>query len=179
MLGNYNKLRIITIKKQINMSDKIKELKVGDTAPDFKLKDQNGVEHSISSYFGKQVLLYFYPKDDTAGCTKEACEIRDNFSVFKKLGLVILGVSADSVNSHKKFSKKYDLPFPLLADESKEVIKMYGAWGKKKFMGTEYEGIKRMSFLIDIKGEIEKIYAEVKPTEHATEVISDIKTKDN
>ena len=150
------------------------ELKIGDKAPDFKLKDQKGIEHVLSSYVGKSVLLYFYPKDSTPGCTKEACEIRDNFPAFKKLGLVVLGVSADSVESHEKFSEKYSLPFPLLADENKEVVKMYGVWGKKKFMGKEYEGIKRVSFLIDTKGYIEKIYQEVKPAEHATEVLHDM-----
>ena len=122
-------------------------LKIGEAAPDFKLNDQQNKEHSLSAYLGRYVLLYFYPKDDTPGCTKEACEMRDNFNAFKKLDTVILGVSVDSVNSHDKFSKKYDLPFPLLADENKEVVKMYGVWGKKKFMGREYEGIKRTSFL--------------------------------
>jgi peroxiredoxin Q/BCP len=150
------------------------KLKIGDKAPDFKLKDQTGKEHSLASYSGKSVLLYFYPKDDTPGCTKEACEIRDNFSVFKKLKLVIIGVSADSVNSHKKFSEKYNLPFILLADENKKVVKIYGAWERKKFMGREYYGIKRISFLIDPKGNIEKIYENVVPANHAKEVISDI-----
>ena len=148
------------------------ELKIGDKAPDFQLKDQDGIEHSLSSYLGKSILLYFYPKDSTPGCTTEACEIRDNYSVFKKMDMVVLGVSADSVASHSKFSKKFKLPFPILADESKAVVKMYGVWGKKKFMGREYDGIKRMSFLIDASGKIEKIYKEVKPAEHAKEVIS-------
>ena len=156
------------------MAEDVTKLKVGDIAPDFKLKDQKGDDHTLSSYLGKQILLYFYPKDSTPGCTKEACEIRNNFSTFEKMKLVILGVSADSVGSHEKFASKYNLPFPLLADENRKVVKMYGVWGKKKFMGREYEGIKRMSFLIDAKGKIEKIYEEVKPAEHAKEVISDL-----
>ena len=126
---------------------------------------------------GQSVLLYFYPKDDTPGCTKEACEIRDNFPSFKKLKLLILGVSADSVKSHDNFVKKYKLPFMILADEDKVVVKKYGVWGKKNFMGKEYMGIKRTSFLIDSKGRIEKIYEQVQPAEHATEVISDVKNK--
>lgn len=153
------------------------KLKVGDKAPDFELEDQKGITHKLSTYLGQSVLLYFYPKDDTPGCTKEACEIRDNFSSFEKLGLVILGISSDSVKSHSKFSEKYNLPFIILSDENKEVIKKYGVWGKKQFMGKEYMGIKRTSFLIDSKGKIEKIYAQVQPSEHATEVISDVKNK--
>ena len=153
------------------------KMRVGDQAPDFELSDQMGKVHKLSDYLGESVLLYFYPKDDTPGCTKEACEIRDNFTAFKKLGLKILGVSADSVKSHNNFSEKYSLPFSILSDVNKEVIKEYGVWGKKKFMGKEYEGIKRTSFLVDAKGKIEKIYEEVKPAEHAKEVILDIKNK--
>ena len=152
-------------------------MRVGDQAPDFELSDQMGKVHKLSDYLGESILLYFYPKDDTPGCTKEACEIRDNFTDFKKLGLKILGVSADSVKSHNNFSEKYSLPFSILSDVNKEVIKEYGVWGKKKFMGKEYEGIKRTSFLVDAEGKIEKIYEEVKPAEHAKEVILDIKNK--
>ncbi len=153
------------------------KLNVGDKAPEFKLSDQNGVEHKLSDYKGKYVLLYFYPKDDTPGCTKEACEIRDNFSAFSKMKTVVLGISADSQNSHKKFSDKYSLPFPILSDESKKVLKEYGAWGKKKFMGREYDGIFRISFLINPKGKIEKIYNIVKPPKHAKEVLGDLNSK--
>ena len=135
-------------------------LRVGDKAPDFSLQDQNGTNHKLSDYSGKQVLLYFYPKDDTPGCTTEACEIRDNFDAFKKLNIIVLGVSADSVESHEKFAGKYDLPFTLLSDKDKTVINAYGV-------------IKRTSFLIDKKGKIEKIYENVKPAEHAKEVIKD------
>lgn len=149
-------------------------LKVGDKAPLFSLPDQNGTVHSLSEYKGKKVLLYLYPKDDTPGCTTEACEFRDGYDAFKKLGLVILGMNKDSVKSHKKFGDKFSLPFPLLSDESTDVIKSYGAWRKKKFMGREYMGIERMSFLIDEEGKIAKIYEAVKPPLHANEVKEDI-----
>lgn len=150
-------------------------LQLGQPAPTFSLLDQNEKKHTLESYIGKKVLLYFYPKDDTPDCTTEACEFRDNYEALKKLGLVILGMSADSVTSHKKFAEKFSLPFPLLSDESKEVCEAYGVWGKKKFMGREYMGISRTSFLIDEKGIISKIYEEVKPKEHVGEVNNDIK----
>ena len=150
-------------------------LKVGMKAPEFNLPDQEGKMHSLKDLKGKFVLLYFYPKDDTPGCTKEACTIRDNYSAFKKMDLVVLGVSADSPKSHAKFADKYKLPFPLLADEKKEVIEAYGVWAKKKFMGREYMGILRNSFLIGPDGKIAKIYEGVKPAEHAEEVLTDTK----
>ncbi|MBI2056258.1 MAG: thioredoxin-dependent thiol peroxidase [Candidatus Sungbacteria bacterium] len=153
------------------------KLTVGMKAPEFSLPDQNGKQHSLADYRGKWILLYFYPKDDTTGCTKEACAIRDNFSGFKDVKTDVLGVSVDSTASHKKFETKYQLPFTLLADEKKEVVKMYGTWGKKKFMGREYMGTKRQSFLIDPKGNIAKIYEEVKPAEHAEEVLGDRRKK--
>src|SRR3989344_3777647 len=136
-------------------------IKVGYKAPGFTLPDQNGKEHTLSDYRGLKVLLYFYPKDDTPGCTKEACTIRDSFKDFEKLGIVVLGVSTDSVKSHKKFAGKYKLPFILLADEGKVVVKKYGAWAKKKFMGREYMGTLRISFLIGKTGKVEKIYKNV------------------
>ena len=145
-------------------------LQPGTKAPAFSLPDQDGKIHSLSDYAGKKVLLYFYPKDDTPGCTTEACEFRDGYEEFQKMGLVVLGVSKDSIKSHKKFAEKFSLPFPLLSDESGEVIRAYGSWGKKKFMGREYEGILRNSFLIDEKGAIAKVYESVKPKEHAEEV---------
>jgi len=151
------------------------KLKIGDKAPQFLLTDQNGKEHRLSDYEGKWVLLYFYPKDDTPGCTKEACTIRDNYSDFKKNKVVVLGVSTDSVTKHKKFEEKYSLPFTLLSDEEKKVVNLYGVWGKKKFMGKEYMGTNRNSFLIDTSQNIVKIYEKVKPTEHAQEVLRDIK----
>ncbi len=148
---------------------------INKKAPDFKLKDQEGKYHKLSTYKGKWVLVYFYPKDDTPGCTKEACLIRDNFPNFQKLGIVVLGISVDSVESHKKFAQKYNLPFTLLSDDKKEVVKKYNVWGKKKFMGREYEGTLRTSFLINPQGKIVKIYENVKPEIHAEEVLTDLK----
>lgn len=150
-------------------------LKIGQKAPTFSLPDQDGNIHTSEQYLGKKVLLYFYPKDDTPGCTTEACNFRDGYEEFQKLGLVILGVSADSVQSHKKFAEKFQLNFPLLADEDKKVCEAYGVWGLKKFMGREYMGIARSSFLIDENGNLEKIYEGVKPPVHAEEVKADIK----
>lgn len=148
---------------------------VGTLAPSFSLLDQDEKEHTLADYKGKWVLLYFYPKDDTPGCTKEACAIRDADPDLSSLGAVVLGVSADTVKSHKKFAEKYNLAFPLLADENKEVVNAYGVWGKKKFMGREYEGILRTSFLIDPEGIIRRVYENVKPEVHATEVLNDLK----
>jgi peroxiredoxin Q/BCP len=152
----------------------MKKLSVGDVAPSFTLEDAGGNTHTLKDYQGKWVLLYFYPKDDTPGCTKEACSIRDSFSLFKKQNAVVLGVSTNTTKSHKKFSEKYHLPFTLLADPGKEVVALYGVWGKKKFMGREYVGTLRNSFLIDPKGKIKKIYEGVKPEKHAEEVLFDL-----
>ncbi len=146
----------------------------GTKAPDFSLQDQNGETHTIKQYKGKKILLYFYPKDDTPGCTTEACNFRDNYEELQKSGLVVLGVSKDCVKSHKKFAEKYELPFPLLSDTTGEVCEAYGVWRKKRFMGREYMGIERMSFLIDEEGKIAKVYEEVKPKEHVGEVKGDI-----
>lgn len=150
-------------------------IKINTQAPTFSLLDQDGTLHTLEQYLGKKVLLYFYPKDDTPGCTTEACNFRDGYKDFAKMGLVVLGVSADSVKSHKKFADKFTLPFPLLSDESHAVCESYGVWGLKKFMGREYMGITRSSFLIDEKGNIEKIYENVKAGEHASEVSGYIK----
>ena len=144
-------------------------------APDFTLPDQEGKERSLKDFQGSWVLLYFYPKDDTTGCTKEACAIRDEFPKFKKMKAVVLGMSADTTASHKKFAEKYHLPFILLSDTLKKVLKKYNVYGKKKFMGREYRGILRTSFLIDPKGRIVKIYEKVKPALHAEEVLGDLK----
>ena len=149
-------------------------LQINQPAPAFSLLDQNEKRHTLASYLGKKVLLYFYPKDDTPGCTTEACSFRDNIKDLESRGLVVLGVSADSVKSHKKFAEKYDLPFPLLSDEDKEVCEAYGVWGKKKFMGKEYMGISRSSFLIDEKGNLLKRYDDVTPKEHVAEITSDL-----
>lgn len=145
-------------------------ISINTKAPDFVLKDQDGNEHSLSMYKGKKVLLYFYPKDDTPGCTVEACSFRDSYEDLKKVGLVVLGVSKDSVRSHAKFAQKYDLPFPLLSDESTNVIQAYGAWRKKKFMGREYMGTERISVMINEEGNVEKIYDTVVPKDHVEEV---------
>jgi len=149
---------------------------VGTRAPDFTLNDQEGVSHTLSDYQGKWVLLYFYPKDDTPGCTIEACTIRDQFKDFSSIGAVVLGVSTDSVESHKKFADAYELPFTLLADEHKEVVGQYGVFGEKKFMGRSYRGTARTSFLIAPEGTIAKVYESVKPAIHAKEVLADLKT---
>jgi thioredoxin-dependent peroxiredoxin len=148
--------------------------KAGNKASDFTLPDQKGKTHRLSDYQGGWVLLYFYPKDDTPGCTKEACAIRDAWPEFKKLGAVVLGVSADSEASHGKFVNKYKLPFTILADTDKVVINAYGVWGPKKFMGRSYGGINRVSFLIDPAGKIAKVYEKVKPEVHAEEVLLDL-----
>ncbi len=147
---------------------------IGSIAPDFALEDQDGVEHTLSQYKGKYVLVYFYPKDDTAGCTKEACTLGEYMPDFSKSDAVILGISADSVKSHKKFAEKYALKFTLLADPEKKAISAYDVWGKKKFMGKEYEGIFRDSFLVAPDGTIAKVYENVKPEKHAAEVLEDL-----
>ena len=146
-------------------------IKEGAAAHEFTLPDQDGKTHSLADYKGKWVLLYFYPKDDTPGCTKEACMIRDAFPDFGKLGIAVLGVSIDPPASHKKFAEKHALPFTLLADTEKKAVHAYGVWGKKKFMGREYEGTLRTSFLIDPEGKVAKVYEDVKPETHADEVL--------
>jgi len=149
-------------------------MELNKKAPDFSLKDQNGDKHSLSDYKGKWILLYFYPHDDTPGCTTEACGIRNNYKEYKKEGIVVLGVSVDSVESHKKFEKKYKLPFTLLSDEAKKVLQMYGVWKEKNIFGKKVEGTVRTSFLINKKGIIKKIYKKVSPVGHAEEVLSDV-----
>jgi peroxiredoxin Q/BCP len=150
-------------------------LKEGTKAPAFNLPDQNGEKHSLSTYKGQWVLVYFYPKDNTPGCTKEACAIRDNFPAFNKLKIKVFGVSKDSVASHLKFAGQYDLPFTLLSDEGLDMLKKYGVWQKKKMAGREYMGIVRISYLIDPKGKVAKVYPKVKPPEHAEQVLEDLK----
>lgn len=150
-------------------------LEIGDTAPDFTLVDDGRKERSISEEKGKWVLIYFYPKDDTPGCTKEACAIRDVYNDFKKLGVTVFGVSKDSVASHIKFKEKYELPFSLLSDESGEMIEQYGAWQEKSMYGKKFMGIVRMSYLVDPEGKIAKVYPKVAPTEHALEILADIR----
>jgi thioredoxin-dependent peroxiredoxin len=145
-------------------------------AQSFTLPDENGKMHNLSDYKDKWVVLYFYPKDDTPGCTKEACNFRDSLAELKKFGAIILGISKDSVASHKKFVEKYHLTFPLLSDESKSTIQAYGAWGKKKFLGKEFEGTLRKTYLISPDGEIKKVYNDVNPTVHATEILADLQS---
>jgi peroxiredoxin Q/BCP len=144
----------------------------GIPAPDFELLDDTNTLRKLSEFRGKNVVLYFYPNDDTPGCTKEACNFRDDYSAYKEAGITILGVSANSVESHVKFKKKYALPFPLLVDEGHKVSDLYGVWGTKKFMGREYEGILRTTFLIDGNGDIIKVFEKVRPAEHSAEVLS-------
>ena len=148
-------------------------LEINTTAPDFELSDQNGDLHKLSDYRGQRLVLYFYPKDDTPGCTAEACSFRDNYSVFKPNGIAILGVSADSAKSHANFQEKYQLPFTLLSDTDHAVSEAYGVWSLKKYMGREYYGINRTTFLIDEAGNLVKIYEKVKPAEHAQEIMEE------
>lgn len=150
------------------------KLKPGDQAPEFTAVTSGGGKLSLSDFKGKSVILYFYPKDDTSGCTKEACAFRDDFAAFKAKGAVILGVSTDSVKSHDKFVNKYHLPFTLLADEDKSLVKAYGVWGEKSFMGRKYDGTHRVTFLIGPDGRIKSIWPSVKPAEHAQEVLASL-----
>jgi peroxiredoxin Q/BCP len=151
-----------------------KELKVGDKAPAFSLLDDNGVKVSLKDLKGKRVVLYFYPKDDTSGCTKEACSFRDSIKVFEKNNTVVIGVSKDSVASHKKFKNKYDLTFPLLSDESTEMLSKYGVWKEKSMYGKKYMGIERTTFVIDESGKIKAIFNKVKVDGHADEVLNSL-----
>ncbi|MCM8569955.1 thioredoxin-dependent thiol peroxidase [Gramella jeungdoensis] len=146
-------------------------LKAGDKAPDFKAEDQDGNEIKLSDYKGKKLVLFFYPKASTPGCTAEACNLSDNFELMQKKGYEILGVSADSKKRQQNFKNKYDFPYPLLADEDKEVIKAYGVWGPKKFMGKEYDGIHRTTFIIDENGKIEEVIKKVKTKAHAEQIL--------
>ena len=149
-------------------------LSVGEQAPDFTLPDQDGREHTLSEYQGGPVVLYFYPKDHTSGCTKEACGFRDDYSAYQDSGVTILGVSPDSSKTHTNFIAKHDLPFALLADTEREVLKLYGAWGLKKNYGREYEGVLRTTFLIGADGKIAKVYEKVKPAAHSAEILADL-----
>ncbi|TVR79909.1 MAG: thioredoxin-dependent thiol peroxidase [Chitinophagaceae bacterium] len=147
-------------------------LKENDKAPDFTAKDQNGNTVKLSDFKDKKVILYFYPKDNTPGCTKEACDFRDNYASLTKKGFEVIGVSADDEESHKKFINKFDLPFTLIADTDKKLCNSYGVWGEKKFMGKVYDGIHRMTFVIDEKGKIEKIFKKVDTKEPTKQVLN-------
>jgi thioredoxin-dependent peroxiredoxin len=144
----------------------------GIPAPDFELLDDTNIPRRLSDYRGKNVVLYFYPADDTPGCTKEACNFRDDYSAYEKANVVVLGVSPDDVAAHVKFKKKFQLPFPLLADEGHNVCDLYGVWGPKKSFGKEYDGVLRTTFLIDENGTIIKVFENVRPSEHSAEVLS-------
>jgi peroxiredoxin Q/BCP len=148
------------------------KLKEGDVAPAFTAATNGGGSVSLADFKGKQVVLYFYPRDDTPGCTKEACGFRDAFAEFRKKNAVVLGVSVDPVKSHDKFVAKFKLPFTLLADEDKHIVESYGVWGQKSFMGRKYMGIHRVTFLIGPEGRIKKIWPLVKPEEHTDEVLA-------
>lgn len=147
-------------------------LKEGDKAPAFTAKDQNGNIVSLSDFAGKKLILYFYPKDDTPGCTAEACNLRDNYEELMKKGFAILGVSADSEKSHLKFIKKFDLPFPLLADTDQAVANAYGTWGLKKFMGREYMGMHRYTFVIGEDGVLLKVFTKVETSNHTQQILA-------
>lgn len=152
----------------------MRKISVGAKAPEFALPDQDGKIRSLADCSGDWVLLYFYPKDDTPGCTTEACSIRDRFADFRKAKVTVFGVSVDSAKSHAKFATKYKLPFTLLSDADKTLVNSYGVWAKKKFMGREYMGTLRHSFLIGPDGRIAKVYDAVKPAMHAAEIIADV-----
>jgi thioredoxin-dependent peroxiredoxin len=143
-------------------------------APPFSLADQTGTLHTLADYAGHWLVVYFYPKDDTPGCTKEACSFRDVYRELEAAGVSVVGISKDSVKSHAKFAEKYHLNFPLLADESADVIRAYGAWGSKKMMGREYDGIMRMTFLISPDGAIAKEYPKVTPEGHGEQILADV-----
>ena len=146
-------------------------LEKGMIAPDFSLKDQDGKIHKLSEYKGKKIVLYFYPRDDTPGCTTEACSFRDNYFLLKEKGAVIIGVSRDDNKSHSKFRKKYNLPFTLLTDENHEILEKYGAWTKKNLYGKIMMGVSRMTYVIGENGKIIKVYKKVKPKYHAEEIL--------
>src|SRR5215510_11721401 len=155
------------------MSKELKlKLKPGDAAPLFRARTSGSGQVSLSDFKGKNVVLYFYPRDDTPGCTKEACAFRDQFAAFKAKGAVVLGVSIDPVKAHDKFVKKFELPFTLLSDEDRRIVDAYGVWGQKSFLGRKYMGTHRVTFLIGPDGRIKKIWPKVKPEEHAEEVLA-------
>ena len=149
-------------------------LEVGDRAPGFQTVDQHGKAVSLADFRGRSVVLYFYPKDDTPGCTKEACAFRDEFAEFRKRNVEILGVSTDGEKSHRKFAEKFDLPFRLLADEDKKIVKDYGVWDKKSLYGRLFFGTRRVTYLIDEKGKIAAVWPKVKPADHPREILDSI-----
>lgn len=147
-------------------------LKIGDKVPAFSVSDDQGNTQSLSDYAGKKLIVFFYPKANTPGCTAEACDLRDHYKELQAAGYSLLGVSADSEKRQRNFSEKYDFPFPLLADEEKEVINAFGVWGLKKFMGREYDGIHRMTFIVNEEGIVERVIEKVKTKEHAAQILN-------
>jgi peroxiredoxin Q/BCP len=150
-------------------------LSEGIKAPDFQLNDSNGKLHQLSDYAGQTFVLYFYPKDNTPGCTKEACAFRDAYADFKTAGVEVIGISPDSEKSHTKFAEKFELPFTLLSDSDHKVCEAFGVWGPKKYMGREYEGVYRTTFVIGPEGQIKRVFENVKPTEHVEEVLEAVR----
>jgi peroxiredoxin Q/BCP len=157
------------MKKEIKL-----RLQEGDAAPEFEAQTFSGETICLADLRGKEVILYFYPRDDTPGCTKEACGFRDSFADLKKKGAIVLGVSPDKAKSHQKFSEKFNLPFPLLIDDEKKIINAYDVWGEKSFMGRKYMGVYRVTFLIGKDGKIKKIWPDVKPEVHAAEILTEL-----
>lgn len=151
----------------------MKTLKVGDKAPNFSVADQDGEIHTLEQYKGKKLIVFFYPKASTPGCTNEACNLRDNYEVLQEKGYEIVGVSADSQRRQKNFKEKHQFPFPLLADEEKEILNGFGVWGPKKFMGRTFDGIHRMTFLLDEEGVVERVISKVKTKDHAAQILED------
>lgn len=150
-------------------------LSKGLKAPEFELKDSKGEIHRLSDYEGQTIVVYFYPKDDTPGCTKEACSFRDSYADFREAGVEVIGISPDTVKSHTKFANKYDLPFTLLSDPDHQVCEAFGVWGLKKSFGREYEGVYRTTFIIGPEGEIKRVFENVKPSDHSQEVLEEVK----
>lgn len=148
-------------------------LQAGDKVPNFTVNNEEGNPVSLTDYKGHKLVVFFYPKANTPGCTKEACNLRDNYEELKNKGYKLLGVSADSEKKQKNFKEKYDFPFPLLADENKEVINAFGVWGPKKFMGREYDGIHRTTFIVDEEGKVERVISKVKTKDHAAQILEE------
>ncbi len=149
----------------------MKTLQAGDKVPNFTSTDQDGNSVSLSDYSGKKLVVFFYPKADTPGCTAEGCNLRDNYAELQKEGYSILGVSADNEKKQKKFKEKYNLPYPLLADDTKEIINVFGVWGPKQFMGRKFDGIHRITFIIDEKGVVERVIDKVKTKDHTSQIL--------
>lgn len=153
----------------------MKILKIGDLAPDFKGVDQDENSISLKDFKGKKVIIYFYPKDDTPGCTAEACNLRDNYNDWINKGFIVIGISPDSIASHKKFAEKYNLPFSLISDPDKEILQAYNAWGEKKMYGKVYQGVLRKTFILDKNHKIEKIIEKVDTKDHTNQIFKELK----